>query len=333
MRLRPPAYLCAAIVAAQAACLAEAPSPSDIATRRLAVVEAAQQGPSRIDNLLKALDDPSPLVRRPAARGLATMGKPARQALMRALGNDDFLVRRPALQALCSTGDPQIALQAIAKCADDPHPLVRTVAVSYLAAMTSRPPEAQKLLEAAQSDPDAQVREIASQALWPYFKETVSIRNRADWDHQVVVAKTIPLPAENWKFHLDPQRNGHLEKWFNPDFDDSQWKTIPIEKAWNLSGYDHEGVAWYRKEIELPDQIEHAAVEIMFDGVDEMTWVWLNGEYVGQHDIGMAGWNIPFGLDITEQLKWGRKNLLTVRVLNMRGHGGIWKPVRIEVLK
>jgi len=67
--------------------------------------------------------------------------------------------------------------------------------------------------------------------------------------------------------------------------------------------------------------------------VDECAWVWVNGQYVGQHDIGPVGWDQPFRLDITKNVTWGQKNQITVRAMNTAMAGGIWRPVVIEVLK
>ena len=74
-------------------------------------------------------------------------------------------------------------------------------------------------------------------------------------------------------------------------------------------------------------------MEIHFGAVDEAAWVWLNGKYIGQHDVGLAGWNKPFNLDITQEIQWGAENQLTVRVEDTAHAGGIWKPVSIEILK
>ena len=93
------------------------------------------------------------------------------------------------------------------------------------------------------------------------------------------------------------------------------------------------GVSWYRRVIELPAKPELNAVEIQFGGVDESTWVWVNGVYVGAHDIGPDGWDEPFSLDITGEVTWGAANLIVVRAMSTKGNGGIWKPVAIHVLK
>ncbi|HOQ29152.1 MAG TPA: beta galactosidase jelly roll domain-containing protein, partial [Armatimonadota bacterium] len=117
------------------------------------------------------------------------------------------------------------------------------------------------------------------------------------------------------------------------DLDDSKWPAIEIERSWESQGHEYDGVAWYRGSFELPAKPDHNAVELHFDAVDECAWVWVNGIYVGQHDLGTAGWDRPFALDITREVRWGQKNQITVRVYDSAYAGGIWKPVRIDVLK
>jgi len=75
------------------------------------------------------------------------------------------------------------------------------------------------------------------------------------------------------------------------------------------------------------------AVELSFEGVDEAAWIWVNGQYAGQHDIGPSGRDVPFRIDITPFLKWNTENQITVRVLNATLKGGIWKPVTLEVIR
>jgi beta-galactosidase/beta-glucuronidase len=175
------------------------------------------------------------------------------------------------------------------------------------------------------------VRNIAVQALWPFYRQVVFKRDSFDLDLRPVA--TIKLPKDGWRFHLDPQRNGHLQDWYEPSFDDSGWDEISIEKVWRDAGYQYTGVTWYRRVVALPEKMDHLAVEMHFGGVDESAWVWVNGVYVGQYDIGPDGWNIPFVLDITDEVRWGMGNAVVVRAMNTRFAGGIWKPVRIEVLK
>ena len=73
-------------------------------------------------------------------------------------------------------------------------------------------------------------------------------------------------------------------------------------------------------------------VTLVADGVDEEAWVWINGEYVGQHAEGPIGWNRPFRFNVAKELKWGETNVLVVRVNDSANGGGIYKGIRLEAM-
>jgi len=302
------------------------------ASRRNALLQLATKGSGAIPELATALQDESLVVRRTAVRLLIEVGAPAREVLVQGLENSDAVVRRAALAVLCNplTADSLPYLQKAMKDAD---PFVRLTAVNFLAQLKPRTRAINDLLEQARQDESPAVRDIAARAVWPFFKENISIRNRKDWDHDITVIQTIALPKEGWRFKTDPKAEGHLLKWFEPGFDDSTWAPINIESAWEEQGHNYDGIAWYRGWFDLPVKPDCLAAEIVFGGVDEVAWVWINGEYVGQHDIGPEGWDKSFALDVTRELKWGTRNQITVRVHDSMYAGGIWKPVKIEVLK
>ena len=321
-----------ALVAILAATLAAAAPVKSPAERRAALLKCSAQGAAAIPTLSAALQDENLVVRRTAVRLLVDLGAPARAALIPALDNDDVLVRRSALATLC---DPPTAenLPHLAKAMKDADPLVRLTAVNLLVNLKPRTQEINTILEGARQDGSQQVRDVASQAVWPFFRENISLRDRKDWDHEITVVQTIPLPTEGWRLQTDPKQTGHLQKWFDPSFNDSAWKPIKIAATWEDQIGPYDGVAWYRGTFDLPAKPQQLGTEIVFGAVDEIAWVWLNGQYIGQHDLGTEGWNIPFALDITKELKWGEKNQITIRVQDSAFAGGIWKPVTIQVLQ
>lgn len=308
---------------------AAGPSP---AARRAALLAQAAKGAAAVPALTAGLQDDNLVVRRTAVRLLIDVGPPARTALVGALENTDALVRRAALSAVC---DPLTAeaLAPLRKGMSDTDPLVRLTAAQLLVQLKPRTQEMNDLLEKARTDESGAVREVAAAAVWPFFKETTSIRDRKDWDHEIKVSQAIPLAKDGWRFMTDPKADGHLKKWYEPSFNDSAWTPISIESAWEEQGQKYDGVAWYRTTFDLPAKPAQLATEIAFGGVDEVAWVWINGQYVGQHDLGTEGWDKPFALDVTKELKWGEKNQITVRVYDSAYAGGIWKPVTIQVLQ
>ena len=175
--------------------------------------------------------------------------------------------------------------------------------------------------------------EVKKQLDFPFYRETMRLKDNPTYDHEVLAIRSIPLPLEGWNFAVDPKENGHKQGFFKVDYNDSQWKKMKIG-VWEEQGFPrYDGIAWYRIKFRMPGKIDSNAVELAFQAVDESAWVWLNGIYVGQHDIGPSGWDQAFWLDISREILWGKENLLVVRVLDTEHAGGIWKPVSIEILK
>ena len=297
------------------ACAWRSAQAQDAAARRMALLQITGKGAQAIATFAGALQDSDPLVARTAARLLGRCGKAALPHLEQALRTQDLLLRRIAVVGLGETGAEGVEL--LAHALKDQHPLVRQAAVLALARVQPRSAQVMKLLTEAGKDEDETVREAALNASRSFF----------------IAVDEIRLPKEGWKFKLDPERVGRDQSWFAVDFDDSGWDDIQIEKAWTQLGYDYIGVAWYRRTIELPAKPAAEKIELALEGVDECAWVWINGEYAGEHDIGPSGWDKPFRLDVTDLLRWGEENQVTVRAMNTAAAGGIWRPITIMALK
>ena len=288
--------------------------PSDAAARRLASLKLKGEDAEALGQLQKALGDKDVVVARTAARLLVRHCAPDSPSLKQALKHGDMLLRRTVVMGLGVKGSEALGL--LSEALKDDHVLVRQAAVFSLGCIRPRSEPLLQLLAEAGKDEDPGVREAALQAAKSFFSRVDEVR----------------LPKDGWKFKLDPERVGEGEKWSAVDFDDSGWDDSEIEQAWQLLGYDYVGTAWYRRTVELPDKPKADKVELACEGVDESAWVWVNGEYAGEHDIGPSGWDKPFRLDVTDLLVWGQPNQITVRAMNTAARGGIWQPVRIVVL-
>lgn len=262
----------------------------------------------------KALKDADPVVARTAARKLTGLGPAALAQVKLALAHPDPLLRRNTALGLGAWGDA--ALAPLTGAMADRDPLVRQAAVISLARLSSQPAVV-KLIEDAGQDEAQMVRDAARMATASSFR----------------LAESIPLPKAGWRFKIDPDRFGQHKSWFNAEFDDSGWDTIEIEQAWQQAGYQHTGVSWYRRTVDLPAREKADRVELVFEGVDESAWVWVNGQYAGEHDIGPEGWDDPFRLDVTELVEWGKPNQITVQAMNTAFAGGIWRPVHLDILE
>jgi beta-glucuronidase len=124
-----------------------------------------------------------------------------------------------------------------------------------------------------------------------------------------------------WIFSADPLKQGEIQKWFVPGFDDLPWTTINVPHTWNVmpNYLDYEGLAWYRRSFSLPPDARDAHLRLRFEAVFYLAKVWLNGEYLGQHEGGYT----PFEFDVSGIAKPGETNLLAVQVDNGRAENRI----------
>ena len=136
----------------------------------------------------------------------------------------------------------------------------------------------------------------------------------------------IPVPKQ-WKFRLDPDAVGLLRNWQMGGHDDTDWQGIPIGISWEEAlGRPYDGVAWYRVSISVPERLRGTPVRLYFGGVDGRTTVYLNGELLGEN----TEWDKDFEFDISAQLRYGRNNVIAVRVHDLANAGGIYRPVLIH---
>jgi beta-glucuronidase len=124
-----------------------------------------------------------------------------------------------------------------------------------------------------------------------------------------------------WVFSTDPKKDGEAQEWFAPGFDDFSWIAIDVPHTWNVMPdyLDYEGLAWYRRSFSLPPEARGAHLRLHFEAVFYLAKVWLNGEYLGQHEGGYT----PFEFDVSGIANLGKPNLLAVQVDNGRAEDRI----------
>ncbi|MEG0889158.1 MAG: beta galactosidase jelly roll domain-containing protein, partial [Bacteroides sp.] len=116
---------------------------------------------------------------------------------------------------------------------------------------------------------------------------------------------------DGWRFKIYPEDASALT------FDTSQWETVSVPHSWNTKDADDEtpgfyrGKGWYRKIIPIETLIPDQRVFLSFEGANQETNVYVNGQLVGNHRGGYAA----FTFDVTEAVKIGT-NEITVCVDN-----------------
>lgn len=119
-----------------------------------------------------------------------------------------------------------------------------------------------------------------------------------------------------WCFSIDRDGVGEREGWANPAFNDSSWATVSVPHTWNvMPDYsEYEGLAWYRRTFTALPESRDSYLRLRFEAVFYLARVWLNGQYLGQHEGGYT----PFEFDVTSIVRPGEKNVIAVQVDNLR---------------
>jgi beta-galactosidase len=155
----------------------------------------------------------------------------------------------------------------------------------------------------------------------------------------------------DWRFKRQVAPGSAVEAEFvgaeKPQYEDAAWDTVHLPHTWDATAEnpftttDHfHGLGWYRRKLEIPAEWRGRRVWLGFNGVFEITDVWVNGHHVGQHIGGYT----TFQFDITDALECGAANLLAVRVndvlspfiaptneTNVADYGGIYRSVLLTV--
>ena len=111
---------------------------------------------------------------------------------------------------------------------------------------------------------------------------------------------------------------GSVEGWYKKDMDGSEgWRHAQLPGAMERTYPALDGVVWYQKIIDLPENVKGEAT-INFGAIDDEDITYINGKQVGTTNIYYQGRNykIPDGV-----LKPG-KNRITVKVTDTGGDGG-----------
>ena len=101
----------------------------------------------------------------------------------------------------------------------------------------------------------------------------------------------------------------------------------------NSFGVDvhYTGIAWYRIDVDVPDDWAGLDARAVFDGVDDSFTVWLDGARLGQFGdpaTGTTVWLEQQVQPLGQRLTPGRHTLV-LRVVDHAGAGGLWKPARL----
>ena len=118
-----------------------------------------------------------------------------------------------------------------------------------------------------------------------------------------------------WDFKLD-DGTGFEKEWFRAPL--MEPLTMPVPASYNdikegIDFRDHYGWVFYQRMLSVPPALLTQRVMLRCDAVSHEAKVYLNGELICEHKGGF----LPFEVEITDRIKTGEDNLLTIAVSNV----------------
>jgi beta-galactosidase len=126
------------------------------------------------------------------------------------------------------------------------------------------------------------------------------VEKETDFDRQIT-----SLNGE-WSFCVDSLEKGFVE---------TNARKVNVPHTWNIEKglEEYHGHAWYKKTFEVPEDLNGNLNRIKFNAVYHTATVWVNGKEMTRH-IG-SGYT-PFYVDVSDVLKYGEENEITLLVDN-----------------
>lgn len=108
----------------------------------------------------------------------------------------------------------------------------------------------------------------------------------------------------------------------NHDYNTSSWKTMKLPTTWEETGLEYDGVVWFSKDVKVPKSWEGKDLVLTLGKINDYDITWFNGKRVGRGtDVAdFRVYKIPGSL-----VKAG-ENKITVQVLDIGNHGGLYGP-------
>lgn len=127
-----------------------------------------------------------------------------------------------------------------------------------------------------------------------------------------------------WWAQVDPDKGQK-----GPGFDDAAWRTINLPGTWKEQGIAFDGVAWYRRSVELPATVGDGSGTLSLGISVDSDTAFVNGTEVGSG----SGWDAPRVYRIPAGVLKPGANTLALRVRNWNaGAGGFYaRPEQLQL--
>lgn len=111
---------------------------------------------------------------------------------------------------------------------------------------------------------------------------------------------------------------------FVSDADNSSWKSMTLPALWESKGLpDLDGIVWFKKEVTIPAAWAGKNLKLDLGPIDDNDITWINGQVVDS-TMKSGSYAVNRNYSVKGNLVKAGKNILTVKVLDNAGSGGIY---------
>lgn len=124
-----------------------------------------------------------------------------------------------------------------------------------------------------------------------------------------------------WEKNYYLKGKGIDQKWYLPETDVSDWKSMEVPNWWEDNGYkDFDGAMWFRKNFDLPENFKGDTFNLALNQIDDYDIAWINGKKIGE-GFGNLNWR---NHKVPSNILNPKNNILVVRVFDAGGRGGMY---------
>lgn len=153
-------------------------------------------------------------------------------------------------------------------------------------------------------------------------RDTVNV---VDWQfcRTTLTPETATAGDGTWKGVRLPHDFQVEQPWVAPAQDeraDNSDAAANVKSRLSARGFKEMGIGWYRRAFTPDDAWKGRRVMLEFGGIMLVGDVYLNGKRIGGTEYGY----VPFGIDVSSELKYGQENILVVKADTRKPNNSRW---------
>ncbi|MCF3651631.1 sialate O-acetylesterase [Synoicihabitans lomoniglobus] len=154
---------------------------------------------------------------------------------------------------------------------------------------------------------------------FPEFSDAIAV---LDASNETEAKRRYLEKTDAWLAAHDPGENADTP-WSSTDAATTNWPTMELPALWEDRGHDgFDGLGWFTRSFDLPPNWSGRDLVLRLGRVDDVDTTWVNGQKLGT----TTGYMTLRRYEIPAALLKPSGNVVTVRIIDTGGGGGIWDP-------